>query len=347
MTLMTYLLPRRPTMMTYLLPRIMKQSLHIAPLIFLKYLGKLNGLLPFHLRFDGRNLQANSSTKCMSYSVAVFSVLLTVMLWSNYHILLTAIAHPDNRYILNFATYSLSSFKTIIYSILQLTQSYRLIYIINATQRLHERIQEVYKMHPVEPYVPLLKAQQYLTWKLVSVFVQLLLIAFLCVSMPLSYRNQSAPFEVIVTHYYIPVISVLVSCFYCFGLLVMWLFYAKLNALVYRSMGELRTTSESVDTRSFVKMNVCCTLSDELDWLAMLYSDVSRCTKYIVDLFACQVVAQFAYAIICVTVEVGHLFINNNKYLQTFVLYIVLLRLGKFCLFAIIRARRGSLIECI
>lgn len=287
-------------------PSIMKRSIQLAPLKFLKYLIELNGLLPFYIRFNGQQVQANESVKCMCYSVAIFVIFLLAIIWSNYLILLVAIAHPEVKYIFNFGSYLMSSLQTLTYSMLQLTRSHRLIDIINTTQRLHVRIEEVFRKKTVDFYKPLRRSEQLLIWKVLSVFVQLMLIAFLCVSLPLSCRRKFVPVGVIATHFYIPLISVLVSCLFFVGLLVMWQFYAKLNSLARRAIGDVRSMVETANLGSFSKMNICCTLSDELDWLAKLYTDVDRCTKTIVDFFACQIVVQFAYAIICITIEVEY-----------------------------------------
>lgn len=283
----------------------MKRTLQLVPLKLLHYFAKLNALLPFQFRFDGQQIQANSSTKCIYYSIIIFAIILLAISWSNYHMLLIVFSNSSNKNLLNFASYFVSSVKTLVYSILQLTQNHRLVNIINKTQRLHVRIQEVFQKKAIDPYKPLQKSQHLLTWKLIAVFVQLLLVAFLCISMPLSYRIDYVSFVVIVTNFYIPVISVLVSCMFFFGLLVMWQFYAKLNALIQRSVEELRSMMESTNMGSHARMTLSCSLSDELDKLSMLYGDVNKCTKTIVDIFAIQIVTQFAYAVICITIEVG------------------------------------------
>lgn len=282
----------------------MYRIIKFVPLKIMLFLAKINGLLPFGVNFDGDRMTACSSNPSLSLSCLVLLMFLLLIFWSNYHILLTVIAHPITGFILNFASYIFSSTVTVVECSSQIYNRHRIVDSINSTQNLNSRIDTMFVEFADPTYKPLRKTNQLLVIKSLSVLVQFVLLAVLFVGQPLSIRAKYAPPGVIAMHFYIPTISVLVSSMFCFGLLVAYQSYAKLNAMLVKAMDELRTRLETPNSTSYQMVKLSCTLSDRLDYLSMLHREIGICTKNMVDLFSYQIIGNFSYAIIDCTVEV-------------------------------------------
>lgn len=242
------------------------------------FITKANGLLPISISFNPLN--ARSSFLNVLYSVCYTLILLVCLLCSQANVIafIGILQNPKETIIVVFlAQVTCSGIRVATIYIAQLFNHKHLANFINRSIKINDMFM---KAKPKKHFIDL-KLSKWCLSKLISMILQVVLILVPSVGF-ITIITSSENFLFLLLYFliilYSHMVLILSTGIYFCGMTVIGQFYRNLNSRILM-LEKKFILSKSRSNSFYMDMQRFCNLSDELDKLACLYSDITNHAK--------------------------------------------------------------------